>query len=131
MPDKKLTDAEIKKALECCMKLTPDCDDCPYWGVRDFGNCFDFAGQDALDLINRYEADNERLEHQLETLCFALKLAKAEAYKECIEKVKSISIKKVISYVTDFSIQEQEIGWLEIRKESLDNLLNELVGDNK
>ena len=61
MPDKKLTDAEIKKALECCMKLTPDCDDCPYWGVRDFGNCFDFAGQDALDLINCLQAENKRL----------------------------------------------------------------------
>lgn len=85
MTDKKLTDAEIKKALECCMKLTPDCDDCPYWGVRDFGNCFDFAGQDALDLINRLQNDVIEKEQEYEDMLYQrnsverhLEIAKAE-----------------------------------------------------
>ena len=46
------------------------------------------ALDNSMKLNNHLQAENERLEHQLETLCLTLKLAKTEAYKECIEKVK-------------------------------------------
>ena len=39
--------------------------------------------------------------------------------------------KKVIVYVADTSIQEQELGLLELRETALDNLLKELVGEDK
>ena len=165
MPNK-LTDAEIKKALE---NITSG-------GISPVGKYIitEHTLKDALDLINRQQAENKRLstlaelgnkraddyrvmrdralkaEAENERL-FAdnqkylsvmlwgnkkhkkdcIKQIKAEAYKECIEKVKAIAIKKKIVYVADASLQEQEIGWLEIQEEKLDNLLKELGGENK
>ena len=54
-----MTDNEIKKALECC--INDDCDNCP----DTFGNCEHNVMRDALDLINRQQAEIERLT----TLC--------------------------------------------------------------
>ena len=51
----KLTDAEIKKALECCKK--DDCDNCP----NDFGNCYANLAGYALDLINRLQAEEKEI----------------------------------------------------------------------
>ena len=174
MKNNKLTDKEIVKALECCIKSS------------HFGECFDNkcplvsekgceVGKEtlypyALDLINRLQAEVNRLDNESDALladidfrdkeinelqeenemlkkdnehCLedyiiksnaihkkALETAKTEAYKECIEKAKELSIKKVISYVADFSIQERETGWFEISEEKLDNLLKELVGED-
>ena len=61
MPDK-LTDEQIKKAFEWCTKA--DCVNCPHIYL----NCrFDMARK-ALDLINRLQAENERLKEEKETL---------------------------------------------------------------
>lgn len=62
--DKKLTDNEIIKALECCSKGKSNCyGKCP----RSYNNCltisacrFELLG-DVLDLLNRLKAINERL----------------------------------------------------------------------
>ena len=51
-----MTDNEIKKALECC--INDDCDNCP----DTFGNCEHNAMRKALDLINRQQAEIERLD---------------------------------------------------------------------
>jgi hypothetical protein len=93
MPDKKLTDNDIKKAVECCLAYDfLYCDKCP---CQD--NCAKInVGKLALDYINRLEAENETLR-----TCVAnnfvirkdgkssLSLLKAEAYKECFEKIKA------------------------------------------
>ena len=106
IPDKKLTDAEIVKVLECCRDCCcKQCED-----EADF--------QEVIDLINRLQAENERLEHQLETLCLALKLAKAEAYKEFAERLKVYLL-----------LHHGEIYGVLL--ESIDNILKELVGDNE
>lgn len=114
--EKVVPDNEIIKALNVCVGMQNDCGDCPlleYSKASD--ECMTELMSNALDLINRlqndviareqeYEdmlhqrnsverhleiakAENERLEHQLETLCLALRLAKAEAYKEFAEKL--------------------------------------------
>lgn len=57
-----MTEVEIMKALECCSK--DDCDNCP----NDFGNCYTNLAQYALDLINRKNAEIERLEREIENL---------------------------------------------------------------
>lgn len=178
MPNK-LTDAEVKKALECCIKSS------------HFGECFENecplvsekgckVGKEqtlypyALDLINRYEEKNSNLSSDLSSLqndltsakaeverlsreYFTYKIrwakatarietAKAEAYKECIEKAKPI-IREIVDLMFDdnksncvihdcvkpskiacnseLCIRENKQAW----ENRLDNLLNELVGD--
>lgn len=178
MPNK-LTDAEIKKALEICTSEHLGCEDgCPLDGM----NCGDEIPKLALDLINRQEAeiavsqrriatleklaehrkkavfervernlelrkdletanaDNENLKAEVERLKEELKeslienaellkckfsaddvaqniiRAKAEAYKECLEKIEQRDVSE-----SDFYIM--------VKKTEFDNLLNELVGD--
>ena len=55
MPDKKLTDNEIIKALECCMNGHCD-DDCPFRETREHCHNLDSL---ILDLINRLQAEND------------------------------------------------------------------------
>ena len=132
MPDKKLTDSEIVKALECCSEpIGINCVKCPL--EKD---CLDVNMCElALDLINRLQAENERVETlnsdlveiqdirkkvnlaliaENAELTTAYKTAKAEAYKEFAERL------------TD------KIGFnssmIDVYEE-LDNLLKELVGD--
>lgn len=64
MPDKKLTDKEIVKALEICQKPHDNdtCNNCKY--KRNFG-CRDALCNDILDLINRLEAEKEVLEARI------------------------------------------------------------------
>ena len=50
MTDKKFTDKEIIKALECCK--TSDCGNCPH-SYESFPDCEENILSTALDLINR------------------------------------------------------------------------------
>ena len=96
MPDKKLTDNEIKKALECCGDEMGCGKDCPFYNGED-GACKGAKGRfekATLDLINRLQADNERLtirlrkaEHQLDDSMKMYNIIKAEAYKEFAERL--------------------------------------------
>lgn len=107
MPDKKLTDNEIIKALE--------------WYVSKFKTVgfvyMDADGthligtQDVLDLINRLQAENERLKEEnkildlnrrmalleKEPLYDKIKTAKAEAYKEVLNKVRILRNQSLIN----------------------------------
>jgi hypothetical protein len=56
---------------------------------------------------------------------------KAEAYKEFAKRLRSKAKKTTITYVTDTSIQEYETGWIEISLKDFDNLLKEMVGEDK
>ncbi len=140
MPDKKLTDSEIVKALKEVLELML---------------CDGFAQQastvrDALDLINRLQAENKRLKKEIENLESTQEISpeakhfvdtkadkvisllneviksqeqiKAEAYKECIEKVKK---DKEILLFGDSG------NHYRITDKQLDNLLKELGGDKQ
>ena len=65
MPDKKLTDSEIIKALECCHgQYEADCENCP-----NKNTCGEIdVIQQTLDLINRQEAKYEELQKQFRYL---------------------------------------------------------------
>ena len=65
MPDK-LTDNEIKKALECCSDELHCCSVCPQY-LKDSDNdyCREDINKSALDLINRLQAENEDLFYKL------------------------------------------------------------------
>ena len=90
----------------------------------------------ALDLINRLQAENERLfadnQKYLSVMLWGnkkhkkdcIKQIKAEAYKECIEKVKENSNK--MDLVCSGALVKRDYT---ITEETLDNLSKELVGD--
>ena len=129
-----MTDNEIKKACKNCIHYTT-CIFCNGGGctAKDCGDYIE------ANLINRLQAEVKRLENHLamskkeikkcvthyKMACTErnefleqLKTAKAEAYKECIEKVKE-------------EINKHSYGVLHktVINYKLDNLLKELVGD--
>ena len=152
MPDK-LTDAEVKKALEWCAENL-SCTDCPLRKTKS--SC----SSHFLDLINRQEQEIEFLKTELSNCEFLKKefeidkknalaevedykhldvilntavdkLAKdikAEAYKEFAEKLEE---KFKITEALLCEVNEREVvftfGIIELKK-YVDNLLNELVG---
>lgn len=85
-----MTDKEIIKALEVCM-YGHECEGCPYIGK---GLCSDKMKTDALDLINRQQAEIERLKKQL---TFA---------EECIAEVEYASYKAGSNDRIDEAIEE-------------------------
>lgn len=124
--DKNLTDNEIVKALECCCEDSGCPAICPLKDMAYVGDCVQFKSKSALDLINRQNAEIERLQERcieiqrcdkelIETLNKIheekIQTAKAESYKECIEKLKSIFGEWIYDYKTE-------------------DLLKELVGEN-
>lgn len=70
-----MTDNEIIKALECCKK--DDCDNCP----NDFGNCYANLSGYSLDLINRQQAEIERLRKEVNLVSIQFQDAQ-ERYEE-------------------------------------------------
>ena len=134
MPNK-LTDSEIIKAFELCLKCEDftGCRECPAInnGHNTIPKCRLALFNSVLDLINRLQAKNERLkslEENFDKLLYMLNavnmgqsvleeqkhIIKAEAYKECIEKVK-----KLWGNYTGYEFEKK-----------LNNLLNELVGED-
>lgn len=65
-----MTDNEIIKGLECCSRDEKSnkytCKKCPYVVIEGF--CYDKVIRDAIDLINRQQAEIERLQKQNEYL---------------------------------------------------------------
>lgn len=114
-----MTDEQIIKALGLCSSEHLGCEDgCPYVEVACLGG--DALLKDAFALVKKKDteidilirknetlkdenfelkAEVERLEHQLETLCLTLKLAKSEAIKEFWEKAKNTREYRTCPYV--------------------------------
>lgn len=66
MPDKKLTDSEIVKALECCYTTGTPCEKCP---LCDVDECNDvLMAEYVKDLINRLQAENKELVGNIDRL---------------------------------------------------------------
>ena len=159
MPDKKLTDSEIKRALEICGTYKGKCTDCPAFVKVDRSNCKEVL-LGAVEIINRLQAENEQWKEEANRYqnlwCEAVKdiqTAKADAYKECIEKVQKkldptlIAITRIGCVLVDVSkshISEKDalqkirdyLNGLEIETRlSFDmavcDLLKELAGDTK
>ena len=140
MTDKKFTDEEIVKALECCAKSKTNGDcaalNCPCFKYEmcifvddDLGlqNC-------ALDLINRQKAelaDNERLNKKVDELSEVLsdtikiryKEAKTEAYKEFAERLRETS---ELFYCIEMGKSRYAVA---VETSEIDNLLKEMIGE--
>ena len=88
MPDKKLTDKEIVKALECCSDGHETCDCCDLQNVYC---CYSVLSKKSLDLINRQKAEIERLKKGWKADVILTADAKAEAQREFAERLKEKS----------------------------------------
>ena len=118
-----MTDSDIKKAMEHCKNgKLDDCHGCPRFSdeyTLTTCTCMENLMTIALDLINRLEDENERLDKEVGRLSqvvlyndgvteMEVEEAKAEAYKEFAERLKERM------YTVGFDIDE---------------LLNEMVGE--
>lgn len=77
--DNGLSDEDIIKALECCIKN--DCDNCPFDSLLNYSDCL----KGFLDLINRQKAEIERLKQKP---LYDFYKEKSEAIKEFAERLK-------------------------------------------
>ena len=87
-----MTDSEIVKALECCIKGNCITKNCPLEGTEDISSrCEAKLMRSALDLINRLQTENEEKQKVIDNFKDIGKLyseIKAEAYKEFAERLK-------------------------------------------
>ena len=149
MPDKKLTDnlsnnspilanelsdSEIKKALECSVK--DKCPECPYFHSYPCDKCREMR-KDALDLINRYEAEIEKQKKKVEArnIVLAEKLAEVERLQ------KAIQVQEIMLEQQDYKLKRAKAeAYKEFATKTTDkvkkvkqkyekDILNELVGD--
>lgn len=88
-----MTEEEIMKVLAYCKNqgLTSECTECPYKGEKR--DCMGVMLEDALDLINRKNAENARLNFENLQMIASIngleERARAEAIKEFIERAKT------------------------------------------
>ena len=123
-----MTDNKIIKALECCTDESyENCNECPY--SIDTLSCERIKLlEDSLDLINRKQAEIERLnkvcqanQQLINALNKSYFLAKAKAYKEFAERLEN-----EINIRTTYS-REQDKNVIHI----MHNLLKEMVDDTE
>ena len=138
--DKKLTDNEIKKALEDLKKCNNneiDCGNCTL--SKFYPRCPEEIGELALDLINRRELKIKGLRRLLYSfldtrngdlvritdneLEIIKKPIKAEAYKEFAERLKTEYAKGMNWF------KKKESYYVDVG--DIDNLLKEMVGEDK
>ena len=128
MPNK-LTDTEIVKALECCIESNHlgDCfwNDCPMISEKGCKVGEETLYPYALDLINRLQAENERLNTYLDIISHSTDKIKAEAYKEFADKL------KLQSYIVSDESQTGIINrYSVVTVNQINNLLKEMVGED-
>ena len=126
MTDKKITDEEIKSSLEV-IATTRNCNECKIrnckWGTC---NCSQITANAALDLINRQQAEIEKLKGStiVSNIMESQRIkreAKAEAYKEFAER-----LNEKAQIADCFDSYNMVVG-----THFIDNLLKEMVGEKE
>ena len=121
----KYTDEQIKKALIQC-ETEYSCKGCPYEAIED---CLTIRNADTLDLINRQEAEIERLNDVVQRLQYhSRNLCILE--KMQINRIKSNSIIEFVSRLKNIVVSKYEYTDIRVFEE-IDNLVNEMVGESK
>ena len=137
-----MTDNEIIKALECCCGgLTSDwCDKCPLNKTKECDKDLLILEKLALDLINRLQAENERLEKENQLM---LDNHPANTHRNCVVIDNGVIYTKTIEdyekFLTDVSTEAykefvydlMQIPHLTVHKKEIKNLLKEKVGETK
>ena len=155
-----MTDNEIIKALEVCVGIHNDCDNCPlleYSQATD--ECMTEAMSNALDLINRQKAEIERLQNALfkqedtmqmivkerdaeieslkndlakEFTCFVGSPHKVEScpFFDELENERAEAVKEFAELLKEH-IRDYHPYYYVIDEEVVDNLVEEMAGENK
>lgn len=124
MTDKKITDEEIIRNYEWCIGCTSDrCRECT---MDEEGFCEEELQDLVLDLINRQKTEIEKLKGStiVSNIMESQRIkreAKAEAYKEFAER-----LNEEAQIADCFDSYNMVVG-----THFIDNVLKELVGDNK
>ena len=128
-----MTEEKIINALKLHASEKSKCLDCPYY--HEQACSYDMA-IDALDLINRQKAENEKLQSDnssmqstLAKMSMGVEEAKAEAIKEFAERLKAEcrQDRYAIQTSTKFGVVDKK--YLRVVDESdIDNLVKEMVG---
>ena len=123
----KYTDEQIKKALACCVYA--NCAQCDYCGDDKYQDCAYQLCEDTLDLINRQEAEIERLNDVVQRLQYhSRNLCILE--KMQINRIKSNSIREFVSRLKNIVVSKYEYTDIRVFEE-IDNLVKEMVGESK
>ena len=104
-----MTDREIIKALECCLKHY-GCMDCP---VRGKDGCMSILYKNSLDIITRQQAEIEKLKDCERILICQLAEERENTVKEFANRLKN----DFMNYKCDATI-----GYVE-------NIVKEMIGD--
>ena len=147
MKENKLTPEEVKKALECCKPYNDEgCLNCPF-DKYPLPECAERLSKESVDLINSQQAEieewkkinqqlaNEMEKRRKEDIGIAKGYARIEAIKEFAkrlqEKADDIGIDED-GFL--FTISAEWKTWFRVGdwcKEIVDNLVKEMVGDDK
>ena len=129
-----MTDNEIKMALEWHLNDEIHCSPCPYEEYSVTHYCVEKLISDALDLINRQQAEIERLEAEYEEV---YKQAEADILGNlpqggaschwCIDKHKKYAIKEFAERLKE----NCKVIGAPLITNRIDNLVKEMVGDAK
>jgi hypothetical protein len=122
MKENKLTPEEIKKALECCSKPYNLCDECPISNdIKDDCKCGENLAKNALDLINRQQAEIERLTINMNAFGLGMKREKERA-----DIIRAEAIKEFAR-----ALRQQAFDRLYVSIDDIDRLVKEMVGEDK
>lgn len=118
-----MTNKEIIKGLEICSKEDASCGKCPLFAKKGI-RCICFLQKNALNLIDRLEAENDSLKYDMELLKQEKSYVEAEAIKEFVKRLKEKSSK--MELVCSGSLVRRDYT---IDEEIIDNLVKEMVGE--
>ena len=134
-----MTDNEIIKALECCSNDNIDCEECPANGLCDNDDyCFTGA---ILDLINRQQAEIERLKAENQSIKYCYERAKSyndTLAESCEKNCKKFNMTTRAEAIKEFAerLKKRATGMLlmgekfySVDTDDIDELLAELTGE--
>lgn len=118
---------DIKKALECCGKNNPDCDNCPY-SVGGGSLCRQ-PEQEALTLINELEKENKTKNDTIIDLLKKQEFYETEKLKQFAERLKEKIQNCSGCYIPDcFESPTNEFAYSEIEvNKAIDKTLKEFL----
>lgn len=111
-----MNDEDIKKGLECC--LIGECEGCP---ISKFSDCYEKLKDEVMSLINRQQAEIERLENAIIALMSYLDTLGAdktdtsfinqatESNKQIRADIKAEAIKECVNKYTEMLIDEYHL----------------------
>ena len=140
---KKFTDEQIIKAMQCVIGNGVSCSECEYQKVLPFPSCRRMCAEQALDLINRKNAEIERLKRIIdekdkeilglqkriiswrEDLNYQPEKIKSEAINEFAERVETL----VLPLLLAATLEEKDMVYRCLN--IIDNLVTEMMEEKE